>query len=101
MTYTILEGDGTLVVRAEGPLDSKGAPELEEGLEGKLDDVTGLTVDLWGVSYVSSLGLRLLLSLQKRMFKQGTMRVINVREEVMDLLDATGFTEIMDVSPAK
>lgn len=101
MTYTITEGEGTLVAHVQGRLDSKGTPELEAGLEGRLDDVTDLTIDLQGVDYVSSLGLRLLLALQKRMFKQGTMRIINVCADVMDLLDATGFSEFMTVVPSE
>ncbi len=101
MTYTISEGDGTLVVRMQGRLDSTGTPQVEAGLEGKLDDVTDLTLDLWGVNYVSSMGLRLLLALQKRMYKQGTMRVTNVCDEVMDLFDDTGFSQLMTVVPAE
>lgn len=101
MDYAITEGDGTLVVRARGRLDSKGVPALEAGLEGKLDHVSDLTIDLRDVDYVSSLGLRLLLSLQKRMFKQGAMRVINVCDDVMHLLDDTGFSEFMAVSAAE
>ena len=88
MTYNILEGDGTLVVRMQGRLDSTGTPQVEAGLEGRLDDVT-------------SMGLRLLLALQKRMYKQGTMRVTNVCDEVMDLFDDTGFSQLMTVVPAE
>ena len=98
MTYT-LEGSGeTLVVRPHGPLDGKGTPVVEAGIADRLDDITDLTIDLRDVGYMSSLGLRFLLSLQKRMFKQGTMHVINVNDEVMELLEETGFTQLMAVS---
>lgn len=101
MTYTILEDDGTLVVRMQGRLDRQGTPDVETALEGKLDDVTDLTLDLRGVNYVSSWGLRFLLALQKRMYKQGSMQIINVCDEVMELLDETGFSQIMTVVPAE
>ena len=100
MTYTIERDGETLAVRVWGRLDINTTPVLDEALKKELYDVTDLTIDLAGVDYVSSMGLRLLLALQKRMFKQGSMRVINVPEEVMKLFVETGFTEILDIRPA-
>jgi anti-sigma B factor antagonist len=99
MTYDITQDGKALRIKVEGPLNYKTSPEIEEALKGKLDEVTDLTVDLEGTNYVSSMGLRLLLSLQKRMFKQGSMRVINVGQEVRELFDATGFSQVLDVQP--
>lgn len=97
MTSTI-EREGTrLVVHVAGRLDIQTSPELEKALAGQLDDVTDLVLDLSGVDYVSSMGLRLLLALQKRMFKQGTMRVTNVSDTVMTLFGDTGFDEILTI----
>lgn len=97
MTYEVTKDDGALTVRVTGHLDINSSPELERAIEPELDGVTDLTVDLANVDYVSSMGLRLLLSWQKRMFKQGSMRVVNVSEEVRDLFDQTGFTDILDI----
>lgn len=97
MTSTI-EREGTrLVVHVAGRLDIQTSPELEKALAGQLDDVTDLVLDLSGVDYVSSMGLRLLLALQKRMFKQGTMCVTNVSDTVMTLFGDTGFDEILTI----
>lgn len=97
MRYSIARDGGALNVRVWGRLDVNSSPELEEALEQELDDMMDLTVDLAHVDYVSSMGLRLLLAWQKRMFKQGAMHVINVSEEVMTILEETGFTEILDI----
>lgn len=97
MRYAIAQDAGALNVKVWGRLDVNSSPELERALEQELDGVTDLTVDLAHVDYVSSMGLRLLLAWQKRMFKQGAMRVINVAEEVMTILEETGFTEILDI----
>lgn len=97
MMCDITRDGESLVVKLDGPLDYKTSPEVENALKDELEGVTDLTVDLASVSYVSSMGLRLLLSLQKRMFKQGQMHVVNVRPEVQQLLDETGFSKIFDI----
>ena len=97
MRYATTRDGNALTVTVWGRLDVNSSPELEKALEQELDGVTDLTVDLAHVDYVSSMGLRLLLAWQKRMFKQGAMRVINVAEEVMTIFEETGFTEILDI----
>ena len=89
-------GDQTTVHVAER-LDIKTSPELEDELMPQLGDVSTLVVDLSQVEYVSSMGLRLLLALQKRMAKQGTMVVTGVTPNVMGLFDETGFSDILDI----
>ncbi len=97
MRYAITKDGDALTVAIWGRLDATSCPELESALADELDGIADLTVDLAQVVYVSSMGLRLLLSWQKLMFKQGAMRIVNVPDEVMALFDETGFTEIIDI----
>ena len=87
----------TLVVGLEGRLDTSTAPELEESLKDALDGVSELTLDLNGLEYISSAGLRVLLSTQKVMNKQGSMVIANASEEVKEIFDVTGFSDILTI----
>ena len=90
--------DGTeMVVALEGRLDTMTAPELDQELQGNLGGITKLTFDLTGLEYVSSAGLRVLLSAQKVMNKQGKMIVKNVNEQIMEVFEVTGFTDILTI----
>lgn len=84
-----------LNVTISGRIDTVTAPELEAGVKPNLDGITKLVLDFKGVNYVSSAGLRVLLSLQKVMMNQGEMRLINVSEVVTDVFEVTGFDEIL------
>lgn len=95
MTYTMERDGSSLVVRVQGHLDVSSSPVLDAALTDELDDVSDLTIDLTGVDYVSSMGLRLLLALQKRMSKQGTMQVKGAGGTVQELFEETGFSEIL------
>ena len=86
-----------LTVSVSGRLDTTTAPQLEAGLKDALDGVTKLVFDLGGLEYISSAGLRVLLSTQKKMSKQGSMVVRNVREAVMDVFDVTGFSDVLTI----
>ncbi len=90
---------GELTVRVIGRLDTVTAPSLEGTLGERLDGVTALVFDLAEMSYTSSAGLRIFLKAQKRMRTQGTMKLIHVRREIMEILEMTGFTELMTVEP--
>lgn len=83
---------GRLVLSIEGRLDTVSAPQLESELS--LDGVTDLTLDLSGLEYTSSAGLRILLMTQKTMNKQGKMVVRGVRPTVKEIFDLTGFSDI-------
>ena len=72
-------------------------PKLEETLKESSDGVTELVFDLANPEYISSAGLRVLLSAQKTMNKQGSMKVINVSEEIMEIFEITGFTDILNI----
>ena len=98
MSHTINRDGDRLKVRVSGHLDIKTSPELEEELVPLLEGVHELTLDFAQVDYVSSMGLRLLLALQKRMAKQGTMLVTDVGPKVMELFEETGFSEILTIA---
>ena len=88
--------DGTsLTLALEGRLDTMTAPELEGVLKEELDGVEALTFNFSGLDYISSAGLRVLLSAQKRMNAQGTMKVSGVNEIITEIFDVTGFTDIL------
>ena len=81
----------------EGRLDTTTAPQLEEALNSALTGVTTLKFDLEKLDYISSAGLRVLLSSQKTMNKQGSMLISNVSPEVKEILDVTGFSDILTI----
>lgn len=89
-----LEGT-TLTLAPEGRLDTTTAPQLETEVKDSLEGVTALVLDLAGLEYISSAGLRVVLSAQKAMNKQGSMVVRNVNEYVMEVLEVTGFADIL------
>lgn len=90
--------DGSaLVVALEGRLDTTTAPELEQELKNSLDGVTDLTLDLAKLDYISSAGLRVLLSAHKTMMKQGQMKVTNASEIVKEVFEVTGFCDILNI----
>ena len=75
-----------LDIALEGRLDTPTAPQLEEKINSAISDVTNLTFDFTKLEYISSAGLRVLLSAQKVMNKQGKMTISNVSEEIMESL---------------
>jgi anti-sigma B factor antagonist len=97
MTVTIKRNDTELVVGIEGRLDTLTAPELERNLETALDGVSSLVFDLAELKYISSAGLRVMLTSMQIMEDRGTMKLINVRPEVMDILEVTGFAEDLNI----
>ncbi len=89
--------DGIAVFCLEGRLDTITSPDLEAELKDSLDDVTELEMNFEKLDYISSAGLRVLLSAQKRMSKQGTMKVTHVNETIMEIFEVTGFSEILTI----
>ena len=88
-----------LCISLEGRLDTTTAPELEKVLDGSLEGVTELTFDMSALDYLSSAGLRILLGAQKRMNKQGSMKVVKVNETIMEIFEVTGFADILTIEP--
>ena len=81
----------------EGRLDTVTAPALEKELKESLDGITELVLDFAKLEYVSSAGLRVLLSTQKTMSKQGSMKLINVNASIMEIFEVTGFSDILTI----
>lgn len=86
-----------LTITVEGRLDTMTAPNLEQELKNSLDGVTDLVLDFGKLEYISSAGLRVVLSAQKTMNRQGSMKIIHASEEVRDVFDITGFSDIMTI----
>ena len=88
---------GKVLFELTGRLDTTTAPQLEQELKASLDGVKELTLDLKELDYISSAGLRVLLTAQKTMNKQGEMTVRNANETVMEIFDVTGFSDILTI----
>ena len=86
-----------LTLRIEGRIDTKTAPMLDETVKSSLDGVSSLVIDLKAVAYISSAGLRVLLIAQKQMNKQGDMKITNVSEDIMEIFEVTGFSDILTI----
>ena len=80
-----------------GRLDTTTAPQLEKEIKGSLDGITELILELSKLDYISSAGLRVLLSAQKIMNKQGEMVVRGANETVMEIFEVTGFSDILTI----
>ncbi len=87
----------TLTVALDGRLDTSTAPELEDSLKDDLNEVTELVFDLKDMQYISSAGLRVLLSAQKVMNKKGAMVIRNANEQIKEIFDVTGFSDILTI----
>ena len=95
MTITKNATDSTLRIALEGRLDTNTAPQLEAELKASLPGVTELELDFSGLEYISSAGLRVLLSAQKTMNKQGKMTIHHVNETIMEVFEITGCVDIL------
>ncbi len=93
------ERNGTaMTIAPEGRLDTMTAPELEKEIAGLPEDISELTMDFSKLEYISSAGLRVLLTAHKRMAaKAGSMKVTHVNEMIQEILDVTGFSDILTV----
>ena len=85
------------VVKLEGRLDTTTAPQLENDLKSFMESVTSLVFDFENLEYISSAGLRVLLTAQKFMPKQGSMKLIHVKDDVNEIFDVTGFSDILTI----
>ena len=94
--------DGSnLTLKIAGRLDAVTALALDKDLSATLENVTDLTIDLADLEYISSAGLRMLLKAQKRMDRQGAMRIKNIRENVREVLDMSGFSNFLTIAEDK
>ena len=86
-----------LEIALEGRLDTITAPELEKELKDSMDAVSELTLDFEKLDYISSAGLRVLLSAHRIMSRKGGMKVVNANEIVREVFDVTGFADILNI----
>ena len=86
-----------LTLALEGRLDTITAPQLEATLKTALPGVEALVLDLGKLEYISSAGLRVLLTAQKTMNKQGTMKVKNANEMILEIFEVTSFSDILTI----
>ena len=97
MTITKNRNGDSLTIAISGRLDTMTSPELEASLDAEFDGLTELVFDMAELEYISSAGLRVLLSSQKKMTKQGKMVVKNINETVSEIFEVTGFADILTV----
>ena len=96
MKIDLKKEENKLTIKLDGKLDTNTSPELESKMS-ELEGVEEVIIDMKDLDYISSAGLRVLLSMQKVMNKQGKMNIINVCENVMDIFEVTGFSDILDI----
>jgi anti-sigma B factor antagonist len=97
MTINKTLNETELTVTLVGRLDTTTAPQLEAELKTSLNDINSLVLDFSGLEYISSAGLRVLLSAQKVMNKQGKMVIHQVNETIMEVFEVTGFVDILTI----
>lgn len=97
MDINIENTNGSTVMTLSGRLDTTTAPELEKAINAESEALKSLVLDFKGVDYISSAGLRVLLTAQKKMNVQGHMELTNVSEAVMDIFEMTGFADILEI----
>ena len=95
MTIEIKKNTTETVIEIVGRLDTITAPALDKTINEDIGDTENLVLDVKGMEYISSAGLRVLLSAQKKMQKIGSMKVVNVCKTVMDVFEMTGFADIL------
>ena len=81
----------------EGRLDTTTAPQLEKFLGENSEGIKDMVIDMAKLEYISSAGLRVILGAHKKMSKMGSLKLINVCDEVMEVFEMTGFTDILDI----
>ena len=95
MNIEVNKNTNEIIIEVAGRLDTTTAPTLEKTINDNIDVTTNFVLDLKELKYISSAGLRVLLSTQKKMQQNGSMKVINVSEEVMEVFEMTGFADIL------
>ena len=95
MTIEIKKNAAETTIEIVGRLDTITAPALDKTINEDIGDAKNLILDVKGMEYISSAGLRVLLGAQKKMQKIGSMKVVNVRAEVMEVFEMTGFADIL------
>ena len=97
MMIEIKKNTNDTTIEIVGRLDTTTAPALDKVINEDIADTKNLILDFKGLEYISSAGLRVVLSAQKKMQKVGSMKVINVCEAVMEVFEMTGFADILAI----
>ena len=97
MTIEIKKAIKETVIELTGRLDTTTAPSLDKIINDDVEATNDLVIDLKQIEYISSAGLRVILGAQKKMQKNGSMKVTNVRDEVMEVFEMTGFADILTI----
>ena len=97
MNINLVKENELLKIVLEGRLDTNTSPALEEVVNNLDADVKDLVLDIKGLEYISSAGLRVILAAQKKMNKVGSMKVINVCDSIMEIFEITGFVDILEI----
>ena len=95
MTIEIKKNNQETIIEIVGRLDTITAPVLDKTINEDIGDTKNLVLDVKGMEYISSAGLRVLLATQKKMQKIGSMKVTGVCEDVMEVFEMTGFADIL------
>ena len=98
MTIEIKKNAAETMIRIDGRLDTITAPVLDKTINEEIGDTKNLILDMKNLEYISSAGLRVLLGAQKKMQKIGAMKVVNVCQEVMEVLEMTGFADMLVIA---
>ena len=97
MKITKKQNGTALEVAVEGRLDTVTAPEFEKEIMESIKGIDELTLDFANLEYISSAGLRVLLSAQKVMNQQGSMKIVHVGEVIQEIFEVTGFSDILTI----
>lgn len=97
MKITKTKNGSDLTIALEGKLDTTTAPELDQAFKESLEGISNLVIDMEKLEYISSAGLRTLLVAQKTMNQQGSMKIKNVNELIMEVFNITGFVDILTI----
>lgn len=97
MEINVNKNGTELTISPVGRIDTVTAPELQAAVDENIGGVTELTFDLEKLKYLSSAGLRVLMGAQKTMNNQGSMKLLNVNEDVLDIFDMTGLTDVFEI----
>ena len=95
MTLEIKKNAAETIIQIVGRLDTITAPTLDKTIQEEMNNTKNLVLDMKSLEYISSAGLRVLLGAQKKMQKIGSMKVIHVCDEVMEVFEMTGFADIL------
>ena len=97
MVVNVNKDGEILKIVPEGRIDTVTAPEFSKAIDENIEGIKNLVLDFEKLEYISSAGLRVLLTTQKNMQKIGSMKLVNVNESIMDVFNITGFVDILNI----